>query len=168
MPHSTHHRSHNLQRLVQHHEVHGRGNSDNGAAWNDFYVYDNGIGLSIPAGQATQQVIQIEADSEFCLMRMAYYAEAVGETFPYNGNQQAQISLQLQDGSTSRNLFSEPLPIGMVAGTGQLPFVLPVRRIFPPNGTINLQLFNFGAVQYNNVVIALEGVKIFKYNSKTS
>jgi hypothetical protein len=164
-----HHRgsSHALEvrRIMQQHNSHtprkGPGADGNGN-WNDFYVYSNELGLSIAAGATTNEVIQIEADSEFNLMRLAAYAEAAGENFPYNQNQQPQLALQLQDGATSRSLFSSPVPLGLVTGVGQLPFVLPVRRIFPPNGTINLVLNNYGAVQYNNIVIALIGTKVFE------
>jgi hypothetical protein len=152
----------NMQRVLrEHHVAVNRGNASGGREWKDFYVYSNPIGLSIAAATAGQPpAIQIEADSDFSLMRIAAYAEAAGETFPYPGSQQPQLTLQLQDGSDSRNLFSSPVPLGLIAGTGQLPFVLPIYRLFNANGTINLFLFNYGAVQYNNIVIALIGVKI--------
>jgi len=147
--------------LRQHHVAVNNGNSDDGKLWKDFYVYSNAIGLSIPAATAGQPPsIQIEADSDFSLMRIAAYAEAAGETFPYHGDVLPQLTLQLQDGSDSTNLFSSPVPLGLIAGTGQLPFVLPIYRLFNANGTINLFLYNYSAVQYNNIVIALIGVKI--------
>jgi hypothetical protein len=152
----------NVPRILrQHHVPVHHGNADGGKEWRDFYVYSNATGLSIPAMTAGQPpAIQIEADSDFSLMRLACYAEAAGETFPYAGNQLPQLTLQLQDGSDSTNLFSTPVPLGLIAGTGQLPFVLPIYRLFNANGTINIFFFNYSAVQYNNVVLALIGQKI--------
>lgn len=161
MPHGHRHPQ-DVRRLLQNHHVSvHHGNADGGKEWRDFYVYSNATGLSIAATTAGQPpAIQIEADSDFILMRMALYAEAAGETFPYPGGQQPQLTLQLQDGSDSTNLFSSPVPVGLIAGTGQLPFVLPIYRLFNANGTINLFFFNYGAVQYNNIVLALIGQKV--------
>ena len=159
---------HHLQRHgMQHHDRSqsyrdGRG-EEKRYAWADFFIYSTDpVGFTLTAGQSSNRVIQLDADSDFNVMRITGYAEAAGSTFPLSDSQMPQITVNLADGMTSRNLFNNPLPWGALIGSGRLPFVLPQYRVFTKNGTIIIGLANFAAVTYNNIVIALEGVKLFE------
>lgn len=159
---------HHREQIRHHHELAHRDYRDHAGnekryEWADFFVYaTDPLGFSLTSGQQLNRVIQLDADSDFNVMRMTGYAEPNGATFPLADNIMPQISVLLVDGMTSRNLFNNPLAWGAIIGTGKLPLVLPQYRVFARNGTIILQLANFSSVTYNNIQIALEGVKLFE------
>jgi hypothetical protein len=155
-----HGRSQNTRNQIE------RTERENDSVWTDWYDYSNGPvgtgGFNLTAGSISQQPIQLEADSHFNLMRLTGYAEPAGSTFPLADGLQFQLAIMIQDGSTSRNLFNNPLPWSSIIGSARLPYVLPQYRMFQPNGVINLLFYNWSAVTYNNISVVLHGSKVFK------
>jgi hypothetical protein len=145
---------------------------ENDSSWTDIYDYSTGPvgtgGFNLTSGSIQNQNIQLEADSHFNLMRITGYAEPAGSTFPLADGLQYQLAIMLQDGSTSRNLFNNPLPWGTIIGTARLPYVLPQYRMFQPNGVINLLFYNFSSVTYDNICVVLHGVKVYNFKGNRS
>lgn len=72
------------------------------------------------------------------------------------------ILVQIADQTTSRNLFSAPMPWSACVGTAQQPFILPIPRRFMAKTTFIVTLINFDpGITYFAPNIALCGRKIF-------
>ena len=126
----------------------------------DFYVY-TAYQASLANGVAQNLTVNIEADSNFELQKVTYYCdlntgmEAATRVIP-------QLSLQITDQGSSRNLFASAIPLSMIAGEGDLPFIMPVTKWFKKNSLVTLSIANFSsATTYYNIYIALIGKKVW-------
>ena len=115
-----------------------------------WYTYTLNIGQQAIAGTFTNSLAnntsgtattQIQADSTFLLQYLT------GVLIPTDGSgilaiATANAQIQITDTSSGATLFDVPLYVGNVLGTGQLPFVSPVARLFPANSALQLTLQN--------------------------
>lgn len=139
----------------------------------DFFVYTIGpnpatnAALTLAPGVGAILNFQIQADSSFELWAITATSNSgTGTTmFP------SQVTVQLSDGGSSRNLFSAPVPLALVAGQalnalngGGLmePHWLPVARRFVSNSQVNVSVLNIDtATTYSNFQISFIGRKIY-------
>lgn len=129
----------------------------------DFYVYGARF-QAVAAGIAQTSTINIEADSDFVLVKMALFGDLAGAVQTDSTRVIPLGTLQLLDTGSGRNLFSTPIPVDSIFGNGQLPFVLPIPREFKAKASIQLTFTNFSAATtYTNVWASLIGYKQFYY-----
>lgn len=128
----------------------------------DYFVYNATFEAIAPAD--TQQAnIQIQADSAFKWTKAALQADIDAAAYTESSRPIPLCTLQIVDSGSGRQLFFNALPVELVFGTGQLPFILPIPRIFQARSNISLTLANFDAATTYNVRLALIGTKIFGY-----
>lgn len=140
----------------------------------DFFIYDSDALPIVAAGNVTD-TIAIEADSNFVLQKLAYYATGTAAaedittdptTVFTSGltNEQRLIppvAVQITDTGSGRQLMNNPIPIPSFFGTGQLPFVLPNPRLFLRNTTIQVSYTSLDATNDWNIRLAFIGYKIY-------
>lgn len=127
----------------------------------DFFVYDvNALALA-SAGVANGN-IQIQADSDFKWISGVYYADIAGDAFTLTTQPVPNVTIQITDSGSGRQLVDNPVPIPSLFGRGELPFVLPVPRIFRARSSIAFAFANFDAAVTYNIRLALIGVKVFQ------
>lgn len=135
-------------------------NPENYQFRDDFFVY--GVTFaSLAAGLSQTQNIQIQSDSYFRWTHASMETDLAGVTFTESAAPVPLCALQITDSGSGRQLFNTPIPLSAIFGNGQLPFVLPVERVFKPNSNISLQLTSFAVAQTYTVRLALIGAKIF-------
>jgi hypothetical protein len=137
----------------------------------DFYVYTSQTtpGTPIPASGVQTDAIQIGADANFILQKLAYHCQApAGTTLAASalGLVDAQliqpaVALQIVDTSSGRQLMQNPVPIPALFGNGRLPFILPNPRLFMRNSTIQITYTNFDATNVYTIRLAFMGYKIY-------
>lgn len=127
----------------------------------DYFVYTASFLALAPNGTA-QQAIQVQADSDFKWVMSSYEADIAAAAFEQATAPVPNVTLQIVDTGSGRQLFSNPIPIPSVFGTGQLPFVLPIPRIFKARSSIQLIAANFDAAVTYNIRLSLIGTKIFQ------
>ena len=129
----------------------------------DFYVYEaqTTAGTPIPFGGTDEDVINIEADSVFILEKLSFQADIAGAAFTDSTRVIPNVSVQLTDTGSGRQLMQNPIPIPSIFGWGELPFVLDHPRKFERNSTIQVAFANFDAAVAYNVRLAFIGYKIY-------
>jgi hypothetical protein len=129
----------------------------------DFYVYEarTTAGTPIAAGITQTDAIPIEADSNFILEKLAYFADIAAAAQTQSTQVLPLVTIQIQDTGSGRNLMANPIPIPSIFGFGYLPFVLPKPRIFMRNTTIQITFTNFSAATSYNVQLAFIGYKVY-------
>lgn len=128
---------------------------------NDFYVYSALI-ASIAAGAQQTVNISIEADSDFTWIKSTVFAALAGAAQTDATAVLPQATVQVQDSGSGRLLQNIAIPVSSIAGNGQLPFVLPIPRVFKARSTISLTFANISAAEtYTNLRFALIGFKTF-------
>src|SRR5258708_3422974 len=101
----------------------------------DFFVYEIDF-LNLLAGSTRNGVIQIDADSDFKWVKATQITDNAGVSIDVSTMPIPLATVQILDGSSSRQLSSAPVPIGSIFGTPGLPFILSVPKIFKSRSTI--------------------------------
>ncbi len=128
----------------------------------DFFIYEVDF-LAVAAGaQAPQGTIQIQADSQFEWLKAAQFSDIAGAAETESGAVIPLATIQINDGTSGRNLFSNAVPIGNVFGSGRIPFVLPRGRIFQPTSIITVTVANYSAATAYNIRLSFIGRKLFR------
>jgi len=128
----------------------------------DFFVYQASV-ASIAAGASAIDTINIQADSDFVLQKLVYFADIAAAAQTASSQVLPLVTMQLNDTGTGNNLFSDPMPIPALFGTGQLPFILPNPRRFAANSTIQLSFVNYDVASTYQIYVGLVGRKIYQY-----
>lgn len=127
----------------------------------DYFVYSVNF-ADVDSGESADGNIQIQADSDFKWISGAYYCTIADAVFTAETRPMPNITVQITDSGSGRQLFSNPVPIPSVFGIGILPYMLPIPRIFKARSSIAFAVANFDAAQDNyNIRLALIGTKIF-------
>lgn len=137
----------------------------------DFFVYVLAFN-SMAAGATKTVVLNIQSDADFIWMKSTRFANLHGGTAPFTNAQLSELQItNFQDSGSGRNLISTSTGNSMVDnifGTGELPFIMPIPRIFKANANFNVTLLNVSAAnQYDNITLALVGVKDFAYEASS-
>jgi hypothetical protein len=129
----------------------------------DFFIYGARFQTLAAAAQQTF-TINIEADSDFVLVKMAQFSEIAGAPQTDSTRVLPLVTLQMLDTGSGRNLLGIAQPIDAICGRGELPMVLPVPRLFKAKTSISLTALNTSAATtYANIWIALIGYKVFSF-----
>lgn len=123
----------------------------------DFFVY-NTVHQNIAPTNANTQTITIQADSDFQLEKLTYFAEsdhttASGRTIP-------ACQVLIVDTGSGRQISDMSFPIANLFGTGEIPFVLKQPKIFLSRSTLNVTVTNFGSSPIT-VRLSFIGSKLF-------
>ncbi len=130
----------------------------------DFYVYQSEV-LTIAAGANASDNINIQADSDFILYKLSFFATditgaSVGQTD--STRVLPSVAVQITDTGSGRQVLDGPLPIPAIFGTGELPFILPAPRRFAANSTISLSYSNFADTETYQLFMAFIGMKVYR------
>lgn len=132
----------------------------------DFYIYNALFGTFAPNASVTQN-IQIQSDSDFEWVMTTAYGNMNGATPPFLETALLPINISLVDSGSSRQLFSAPIALSALAGSGKQPFILPVSRIFKAYSNLQVLATSFDAANtYNNVSMNFVGRKLFLTNTR--
>lgn len=123
----------------------------------DFFAYETDfLGMGPSATQTLPE--QIQGDSDFLFVALNRVVTAVDnvtvKTF-------APFTLQIADAGSGRNLGDQAIHLENIAGTAQLPGILPFPKIIRQASTLSLTLTNLDTVNSYNVRLTLLGFKIF-------
>lgn len=126
----------------------------------DFYVYNIQF-QAFTSGQTQTGFIQIEADSDFLIQKLAYFSNFDDSRVEVQTQDVPLATILIVDTGSGRQLMNNPVPISSMFGSGFLPYILPTPKLFTKNSRINVTVFNFGSVDYEDLWVNFEGKKIF-------
>ena len=117
--------------------------------------------IAIAAGAQATQNIAIEANSDFEWIKATFFADiaAAGQTVATQVI--PLVNVLISDTGSGRQLMNTAVTVPQIFGTGQLPFIQPIKRVFKANSNITIQLTNFDAANTYNIQLALIGIKVF-------
>lgn len=127
----------------------------------DFYVYRALFTALGVAGQQNQN-INIEADSNFYLTALTYFADLAGAAQTDSTRVIPLVTVQATDSGSGRNLFNGAVPVSAVFGQGDRPARLVHPRLFQRTTSIAIQVVNFSAATtYTNLYLCFIGFKVY-------
>lgn len=127
----------------------------------DFYIYTSNI-ISIAAAASASDNINIEADSDFYLQKLSFFADVAAAAQTDSSRVLPLVTIQITDTGSGRQLFSSETPIPAVFGYGSIPFILPNPRRFAANSVISIAYTNYEAVNTYQLYLAFIGMKIYR------
>lgn len=128
----------------------------------DFYSYVlNYTGLA-PAATATQS-FSIDTDSDFVMSKMEQQTDIALAAITESTYPIPLVTVQITDGGSSRQLFSQAVPVGSVFGSGERPFILPGTRMFSAASTVTVTLVNYSAATTYNIRLVFTGIKHYRF-----
>lgn len=126
----------------------------------DFYIYGANF-LAVAAGVTQTQTLNIQADSDFEVIKLAYASDLAAGVQTDSTRTIPQCSILILDTGSGRQLMNQPIDFTTFFGNGQEPFILPVPKTFRANTSLSIALTNYSAAQSYNVRLSLIGSKIF-------
>lgn len=127
----------------------------------DFFTYTTRF-EDLAAGATNTQFIQIEADSDFLIQKLAYFSQVGGGAVQWQTVDVPLCTIVIVDTGSGRQLMNEAIPLPALFGDGRLPYILPTPKLFTKNSRINVTLFNFSTgTTYDDIWVNFEGKKIF-------
>ena len=106
-------------------------------------------------GGTAQDSVQINSDSDFFAQKVTYWASS-STTYAANPG----VTMQLTDAGSNKNIFDQAQFISSIAGSGELPFMLPMNRKFTANTIIQAAFTNVtSATTYDYLYVSLIGVR---------
>ena len=137
----------------------GNANAPRIQYWEDWFIYELDF-AALANGATALANIQIQADSDFKLMKLAYAADIAKAAYTANTQPIPNVSISILDGGSGRVLSSAPVSLQALFGVGQLPYILPIPRLFKAKSTIQFTVANYDAAVTYNLHFALHGTKI--------
>jgi len=132
----------------------------------DFYTYTVSV-ASLAAAASTSTSFQIDTDSNFILQKMTYTVDLAGAAVTSGAKIVPLVTLQITDGGSSRQMFSQATPIPSIIGDGNEPFILPAPRVFVAASTIQLSFVNYSAATtYTHLYLSFIGQKVYRFEGK--
>lgn len=126
----------------------------------DFFVYEVNF-LALLAGTQATGNINIQADSDFELNKLALFADIAGAAQTYETRVVPLVNLQITDSGSGRNLLEPDVPAPNIFGRGELAFILTNPKTFSSKSTITITATNFSAATDYNLRLSFIGTKVF-------
>lgn len=127
----------------------------------DFYSYVLNFS-ALASGATTTQSFTVDTDSDFFMMKIAQVSDIAAAAYTRSAIPIPLVTMQITDGGSSRQLFSDAVPLDAVAGRGENPFILPSPRKFAASSSVTVQLTNYDAATTYNIRLALIGEKRYR------
>lgn len=127
----------------------------------DFYIYRTTYD-ALTEGTSQSDNFTVEADSDFMLHKLAYFADVGQDGFTEATRIIPLATALITDTGSGRQLSSGAIPIPSYFGSGRLPFILPAPKLFLARSVVQVQVENFSDDTEYNLKLAFIGYKIFR------
>lgn len=127
----------------------------------DLYVYDLSA-LALAAAGTASDSINIDTGSSFVLQKLTFFADIAAAAQTESTRIIPLVKIQLTDSGSGRRLFNSELPIPLIFGTGEIPYILPVQRVFAGGSVISASFTNYAAATTYNIYLALHGARVYR------
>lgn len=128
----------------------------------DFFVYEVDFTAGIIAGATSNGSFTVQADSDFKWLKACYFADIAVGAQTASALIIPLATVLITDQGSGRQLMSAAVPIPNIFGIGQIPFILPVPKLFSSKSTVGVTVANFSAATTYNIRLSFIGVKVFR------
>lgn len=109
----------------------------------EFSIYS--INGSVAAGAVLDLNLNIRAGADFEVLKLTYSAYIAAGLQTDSTRVIPLVTSLITDTATGRPISNSPIPLADMFGCGELPFILPMSKIFAARSSQNIQLTNFSA-----------------------
>jgi hypothetical protein len=127
----------------------------------NFFTYESDITATLNSATGTNLTFNIAGDSDFFWTKFSAFATVGGAATLRGQDQLPYVTMLLINTTTGRQYSNVAVPLPNMAGTGELPFILPQITMWQRKSTIQVQLQNVGNVNYSALNLSFMGIKAF-------
>lgn len=128
----------------------------------DFFVYQIGPLASLAPAAQLPGTVTLDADSDFLWQKFNVFATTGNDGATQATQVVPALTITIKDTASGRDLMNAPIPLPALAGSGQLPFILPTAKIFQARGTISVNVANVSDnATYTGIYLVFIGTKLF-------
>jgi hypothetical protein len=128
----------------------------------DFFVYQIGPIASLAPAATQPGNVTLDADSDFLWQKFNVFATVASAGATQSTQVVPALTVTIKDTASGRDLMNAAIPFPSLAGSGQLPFILPTAKIFQARGTISINVSNISAgTTYTGIYVTFIGTKLF-------
>ena len=128
----------------------------------EFFCYTTGRLAAITAGGNLDTSIVIQADADFILEKLTYYADLAGAAQTSSTMIVPNVTVLLTASGSGQQLMTSAVPIPALFGNGQLPFILPFPKVLPANSQLQISLVSFEAAVTPRLTLNFLGRKVYR------
>lgn len=128
-----------------------------------YYVYSAQF-TNLNAGTTQTRQVQIQADSDFMIQNISASVYSLAGVMQNAASMAVSelIRVQFTDTGSGANLFDQAQPLANIAGTGALPYILPVAKILSANSQLGVQVTSDSALADLEVYLSFGGKKLYR------
>jgi hypothetical protein len=130
----------------------------------DMFTYTIGIasGTTLAPAGTTTLTFNVDGESDFFWDKATVNALIANDGTSWSADEKPAVYVTIVDTNSQRPMMNNPTPVGNLFGTGQLPFILPIRKLFYSKATVKLTLQNFSDNKtYTQLDFSFIGIKAF-------
>jgi hypothetical protein len=132
-------------------------------SFKDFFTYTVSLpsGSSLAPAASTTLTYNIDGESDFFWDKATVFASIAGAATNYFENELPDVLITIVDTNSQRPLQNVPTPVPNLFGTGLIPFILPIQKVFLSKATVKLSLQNVGDATYTRLDFSFVGIKAY-------
>lgn len=137
---------------------------DNRYIFRDAFTYTASLasGATLAPNGATTLTFNIDGESDFFWDKASVYADVANDGMTYVTQVLPGVTVVITDTNSQRPLQNNPTPVTNVFGTGQLPHILPIRKLFYSKATVKISLQNItDNTTYTRLDLSFIGIKAY-------
>lgn len=117
---------------------------------------------SLAPGASTTVSFNIDGDSDFFWGKFAAWSLVAADGTVASTVNDTGCTIIVTNTTSGRQYMNSPVPLNSMAGTAQLPFILPMQTYWPAKTTLQVQLANVtDNTTYAPIYLSFIGIKAF-------
>lgn len=130
-----------------------------------YYVYNILFANSIAAAAVSTVTLQFDQVTVFKWVRTTVYADIAGAAQTESSRVLPLVTLKITDAGSGMSFMNSNVPIFEMAGSAELPYVLPTPQFILANAVLQFAVANISAATtYTNLMLQLHGYKLYNYS----
>lgn len=137
---------------------------DSRYSFRDAFTYTISLesGATLAPAAATTLTFNIDGESDFFWDKGTIYADVANDGTLYNAGELPGVLITIVDTNSQRPMMNNPTPVSNHFGTGELPFILPIRKLFQSKATVKLAIQNITDNKtYTRLDFSFVGIKAY-------
>jgi len=133
-------------------------------SFRDYFTYVASLtsGTTFAPAASTTLTFNIDGESDFFWDKAAVYCNIASDGTDYSTEELPGVLITITDTNSNRQLQNNPAPVSSIFGTGRLPLILPIRKLFSSKATVKLSIQNITDNDtYTRLDFSFIGVKAF-------
>lgn len=128
----------------------------------DSFFYQISLTTALAPSATAPGSVNMDTDSDFFWQTFTAHVAVASAAQQRATEEIPEIDITIKDATTGRDIMNAAVPLRNIAGTGELPFILPVEKYFGARSQITCTFANVSAgATYSSVKITFAGIKAF-------